>query len=82
MLGKVHHVQNLAAKNTSSALKSIQGIELLKYSGMPLHAATSLLSHSRGEEGQQQQQQQKNGLSLLVQFLYWPWFREMWSDFK
>lgn len=55
MLGKVHHVQNLAAKNMSSALKSIQGIELLKYSGMPLHAATSLLSHSRGEEGQQQQ---------------------------
>lgn len=45
-LGKVHHVQNLAAKNTSSALKSIQGIELLKYSRMPLHAATSTLSHS------------------------------------
>lgn len=79
MLGKVHHVQNLAAKNMSSALKSIQGIELLKYTGMPLHAATSLLSHSSGEEGQQQQ---KNGSSLLVQFLYWPWFREMWSDFK
>lgn len=45
MLGKVRHVQNLAAKNMSSALKSTQGIEFLKYSGMPLHAATSLLSH-------------------------------------
>lgn len=46
MLGKVRHVQNLAAKNMSSALKSIQGIEFLKCSGMPLHAATLLLSHS------------------------------------
>lgn len=76
MLGKVHHVLNLAPKNTSSGVKSIQGIGLLKPSGVHLHTATSLLRHSRGE------QQEKNGSSLLVQFLYWPWLREMWSDFK
>lgn len=48
MFGKVYHVQNLAPKNTSSGLKSIQGIGLLKPSGVHLHTATSQLRHSRG----------------------------------
>lgn len=76
LFGKVYHVQNLAPKDTSSGLKHIQGIGLLKPSGVHLHTATPLLRHSSGGP------QQQNGSNLIVQFLYWPWFREMWSDFK
>lgn len=52
MLGKVYHglfhslSWNLALENTSSGLKSTEGIGLLKPSGVHLHAATSLLRHS------------------------------------